>query len=348
MVIPILNEAGTLRQTLDSLLSQDYPFGLLEILVIDGGSDDDWEACLPAPAACPVRIRTLHNPRRTTAAAINLALASTDADAILWLSGHSPLAPNYVTAVVAAYEKHPGQVIGGRLAVEGHGPEGRLNAMVLSSRFGTGMAPLRFEEKPGPTESVTFALYDRRCLIAVGGLDERLVRNQDTDLWHRLRQIGVGFRRVDAVATYLAPATVAGLWLRAFNNGRWNIWGQRIRRGGLSWWHFAPMAMVGGGATLAAFSLISAPALALLSILAGLYLVLAVAHAVQSTLLTRTVWAVVALPFAFLAHHVVYGLGTWCALVTRVPRTRDDHAGHPLQPPIGVLPALPRRSHTPR
>jgi succinoglycan biosynthesis protein ExoA len=322
VVIPILNEAKTLGDTLGALLEQDYPDPLYEILVVDGGSSDGWREVLTSLNAERVHIRVLLNYKRSTPAALNLALASTDADAILWISGHCVLSPNYISTAARTLAERPGQVVGGRLLVRGEGVRGRLNAMVLSSRFGTGMAPLRFEARPGATQSVTFALYDRRQLQQIGGLDERFMRNQDNDLWNRLRQTGASFRRVDAVATYLAPPTFAGLWRRAWENGSWNIWSQRLRKGGLNWWHFAPMAMVGGGVLLTVVSLWVRPARLVFLALVAVYAALAIASAWSAARTARAWWAMPILPFLFLIHHAIYGMGSWVALLRPVPTVR--------------------------
>lgn len=324
VVIPILNEAASLGPTLTALTAQDYPAASLEIIVVDGGSTDDWRAAVRVADDGTIPMRILSNPRRNTAAAVNLALRSTTADAVLWISGHCILAPDYIRRAATAFTEQPLQVVGGRLSVRGHGIVGRLNAMLLASRFGTGTAPLRFGDTEGWARTVTYTVWDRAHLLKIGGLDERFHRNQDIDLIVRLKQEGVRFRRVDAEAVYLAPGNFAGIWRRAFQNGAWNIWGQRLRHGGLSWWHFAPMAAVGLGTLLAVASFWSSAAFLVLAALGGIYVLLAVGSAVAIAVSQKAWWGIPVLPFLFFAHHVIYGLGSWVALVTPVPSRGDS------------------------
>ncbi len=320
VVIPILDEAATLDATLTSVARQDYPRERFEVVIVDGGSSDHWRAIVDLHRAAGATIRVLSNSKTTTPVAVNLAIAHTDADAILWISGHCVLSPNYLSASAPALMAENGRVTGGRLNVSGEGVRGRLNALVLSSRFGTGLSSFRFDRTPGPTGSITYSLFRRRTLLDVGGLDESLARNQDNDLVARLKERGIEFWRVDAVATYLAPKTFAGLWRRAFRNGAWSIWGHSRGRGGHSWWHFMPMLMVGVGAILALLSLVYSKAAfdALLG-LAILYGILALGSGVATALPRRAVWAVPILPFLFLAHHLIYGLGSWSALLRPNP-----------------------------
>ena len=69
VVIPVLNEAATLGDTLRGVVRQDYPTELLEVLIIDGGSTDNWRPALRELHGLPIECRVLDNPNRSTAAA---------------------------------------------------------------------------------------------------------------------------------------------------------------------------------------------------------------------------------------------------------------------------------------
>lgn len=319
VIIPILNEAATLSDTLRSLAEQEYPHNLIEILVVDGGSTDSWQQAIADVPLDGIALRTLSNPRRVTPAAVNLALHATEAPAILWLSGHCTLAPNYLSRCVEAFCAHENIGAGGRLRVEGRGFAGRLNAFVLQSPIGTGLAPWRFERRETWVDAVNFALYDRETLIDVGGLDERLVRNQDNDLIRRLTKRGLRFRMVDSDATYHAPTTLAGLWRRAWGNASWNVWCWRLGIPSSSWYHFAPMGAVALGVLLSILSvyvpIVTKPMLALV----GMYLLLIWIHTLFVTIPRGAIWAIPLLPIHLLIFHALYGIGGWVALFRRVP-----------------------------
>ena len=319
VVIPILNEATFLPRTMHSLAAQDYPHDLIEILIVDGGSTDDWKGAVADVALDGIALRTIPNPRRVTPAAVNLALHATDAPAILWISGHCALAPNYLTKCVEAFTRYEDIGAGGRLRIEGRGFAGRLNEFVLKSPIGTGLAPWRFERRETWVDAVNFALYDRQTLIDIGGLDERLVRNQDNDLVKRLTAHGLRYRMVDSDATYLAPATLSGLWRRAWANASWNIWCWKLGIPSSSWYHFAPMAAVALGALLLVLTLYGEVATTVLLSVVAAYLLLIWVHTLYVTIPQGAIWAIPLLPFHIIVFHALYGIGGWVALFRKVP-----------------------------
>ncbi|MBD3299281.1 MAG: glycosyltransferase [candidate division Zixibacteria bacterium] len=255
IIIPILNEARTLSRTLASIAAQDYPRSLLEVMIVDGGSTDAWRDVVDSVPIPDATITILHNPHRVTPAAVNLALQSTAAPAVLWISGHCALAPDYLSTLAREFIRHDNVAVGGRLLVDGEGTAGIINAMVLRSPIGTGLAPWRWDNRSGWASTVNFALFDRQTLIDIGGLDERLVRNQDNDLIRRLRERGVRFYQVQSTVQYLAPATPAGLWKRAWGNASWTVWSWKLGKPSAQWYHVAPMAalLVGLALVIASF-----------------------------------------------------------------------------------------------
>lgn len=321
IIIPILNEAATLPATLASIADQDYPRDRLEVLIVDGGSRDSWRAVIEPFVRKGLKIRILENPRRTTGAAVNVALNSTTAAKVLWISGHCLLARDYVRTLAEPHGTWEGIVTGGRVSVECRGMAGILNTLLLTSRFGTGVSKWRFPGPPGWAEIVNFALFDRQQLIDLGGVDERLRRNQDNDLFIRIRKAGIRCRLVESHAVYLAPETFSGQLRRGWGNGAWAIWSSRLGKGTGDWYHFMPMVMVLTAMALLAAGVFWTPAWLVLSALAALYLLLAFGAAVIASIPVRKFWAIPILPFWIITYHVTYGIGTLSALVRPVPET---------------------------
>ena len=72
-VMPVLNEAGYIREAVASILAQDYD-GDKEIVLALGPSMDATTAIVEQLHAEDPRVRFVHNPRGRTPIALNLAI----------------------------------------------------------------------------------------------------------------------------------------------------------------------------------------------------------------------------------------------------------------------------------
>jgi glycosyltransferase involved in cell wall biosynthesis len=89
VAIPTRNEEGAIRECLAALLAQDYPPDRFEVLVVDGASTDRTRWLVEEVAASsPVPIRLLDNPRRTTPAALNLAIREARGEYLVRVDAH--------------------------------------------------------------------------------------------------------------------------------------------------------------------------------------------------------------------------------------------------------------------
>jgi hypothetical protein len=114
---------------------------------------------------------------------------------------------------------------------------------------------------PGDVETVYLGTFRREALEAVGGFDETLVRNQDYELNHRLRQAGFRvFFHPDLQVRYQPRATVRGLWRQYFDYGTWKRHVARIHPGSLRLRQVLPplflLALAAGGILAATTELV--------------------------------------------------------------------------------------------
>ena len=74
VVMPVRNEALFIADTLRALVSQDYPPDRMEILVVDGQSDDGTQAIVREFASSYGKVKMLDNPKRWSSAARNIGV----------------------------------------------------------------------------------------------------------------------------------------------------------------------------------------------------------------------------------------------------------------------------------
>ena len=102
----LYNEEQFIRETLGSLLAQDYPN--LEILISDNCSTDGTDLGCREVAAGDERVRYERQERNIGAAANSVrVLERANGKYFMWASGHDLWSPNLVSTCVAALEAHP-------------------------------------------------------------------------------------------------------------------------------------------------------------------------------------------------------------------------------------------------
>jgi glycosyltransferase involved in cell wall biosynthesis len=142
IVVPIRNEEETIDRLVRSLLDQDYPHDRYEVLMADGGSTDKTQELL-ARADTERRVRVLPNPGRTAPAALNVAIAEAKGDIVTRVDGHSFVAPDYLSKIVAVMKETGAAVVGGPVLMHADTPFRRALVTALYSPIAVGAVPYR-------------------------------------------------------------------------------------------------------------------------------------------------------------------------------------------------------------
>ncbi len=187
VVIPSLNQAAFLEETLMSLLSQDYPN--LETIVMDGGSTDGTRAILHRHAD-----RIAHwesQPDRGQSHAINKGMARATGDLRAWLNADDMYLPGTLHAVAMAWRDTQPDVVSGHTRFVGPGgvDEGRFAARPVDI-----VDILRVRGFRPPQQS-TF--WTAACWQRFGPLPEDLHYTMDQAYWLRMGAGGARWLIVD-------------------------------------------------------------------------------------------------------------------------------------------------------
>ncbi len=325
IIMPVRNEAHFIRSSLGSLLAQDYPAELMEILVVDGMSDDGTREIIqkmierkkdtlesedsPRSLGNPEKISIvlLDNPGRIVPTALNIGLRQVRGDIIMRLDGHCLIDTDYVRRCTELLRKTGADNVGGVLVTEGKNLVGRAVSLATSSPFGVGGARWRYTNKPGWVDTIFPGVFPREVFDRIGGFDEELVRNQDDEFNFRLIQAhGKIWLDPKIRITYYARSSFIGLWRQYFQYGLYKVRVIQKRRAVPSWRHLIPAAFVSALTVSILLSLITGkPYLAI--VISGPYLI---ANLLASLWTARRDWRTLPLlPMAFLTVHLAYGSG---------------------------------------
>ncbi len=174
IVIPILNEAAYLKESLDSLMAQKYQ--PIELVCYDGGSTD---GSLDILAQYPIRTHVIKGLGQM--ASINAGWKATDAEFVTWWAGDDRYLPGALSCLVAELKKHPSasfvhadaDVIDEHGTIIGRSTPGHVTLVDLVGGF--------------PVVPQT-TLIRRSALAKAGMMNESLRLAADWDLYLRLLQ----------------------------------------------------------------------------------------------------------------------------------------------------------------
>ncbi len=100
IILPVRNEAATIREVLTAILQQDYARELIEVVLADGMSEDGTREIVRELAETDSRLRMVDNPKQITPAGLNLAIRESRGEVIVRVDGHGVIPPNYVRECV--------------------------------------------------------------------------------------------------------------------------------------------------------------------------------------------------------------------------------------------------------
>ena len=113
IIIPCRNEEKFIGKCLDSIIGQDYPKENLEILVIDGMSEDGTRKNIEKYTEQHSFIKLLDNPRKITPCALNIGIKNAKGKIILWMSAHNSYEKDYVSKCVKYSKEYNADNVGG-------------------------------------------------------------------------------------------------------------------------------------------------------------------------------------------------------------------------------------------
>ena len=194
VIIPCRNEEKFIANTLDSIINGTYPLDNMEILVVDGMSNDKTREIVKEYEKKYPQIKLVDNPQRTVPYAMNYGIKQAKGDIIVRLDAHSIYPENYIEKLVYWLEKLNADNVGGVWDTQpaNDSLEAKAIALATSHPFGIGNAQYRISNKKEPYEvdTVPFGCYKKEVFERIGLYDTDLTRNQDDELNARLIQNG--------------------------------------------------------------------------------------------------------------------------------------------------------------
>jgi glycosyltransferase involved in cell wall biosynthesis len=327
VLIPVRNEASFIGKAVASVQAAAEGVPGLEIIVIDGMSDDETWNIAAELAACDPRIRLLANPHRTVPHAMNLGIEVAAGEVIIRIDGHAEIMPDFVRNALAELEAHPEcACVGGPIENVSENSVADAISNAMSSTFGVGNARFRTGGQDGYVDTLAFGAYRKADLLAVGLFDEALTRNEDDELNYRLVRAGRKIWFSNSIRSrYYVRSSFSKLYRQYFQYGYWKVYVNRKHGSITSLRQIVPPLFVGTIGVLALLLPVLIYARVSLTAIVALYFSMAAVFALRAEPQPLRVPAVVA---AFVVLHAGYGLGYWAgvrdfAVLRRQPTARS-------------------------
>jgi glycosyltransferase involved in cell wall biosynthesis len=339
--MPIRNEASFIEHSLAAVLDQDYPAELIEVLVVDGMSDDgtreivqrliyrrheatvfgqkngDRNAPHITNNISPIYL--IDNPGQIVPTGLNAAIRQAKGEVIIIIGGHAVVERDYVRRCVESLMRTGTDCVGGALDSVGIGYVGMAIAAAMSSPFGVGSSGFRVatvNAEPTLTDSVPFPAYRYEVFKRVGLYNELMVRHQDYEFNYRLRKAGGKILLLPSMRVkYYVRSNFRSLWRQYYQYGLWKGSFLRAYPASIKLRHLAPPLFVLLVTLSALLALIPQARPWALWIAPAAYAAFTLIGLIAVGRSGKLRYAPV-LPFVFACLHFSYGFGVWLGLIS--------------------------------
>lgn len=317
IVIPTLNEERFISRCLNSIIKQTYEFEKMDVMIIDGGSNDKTKDIVAEYQKSHQNIRFIENKKKIQSVAFNIGLKKSTAPYIIRLDAHAEYDSKYISLCIENLKQDEKRGnVGGRCNILPFNQSiwAQTNAILNHSRFGIGGAAFRVSNEAHNTDSVPFGAFPRKVIDQIGGMREDLPRGEDNEYNSRIRKAGYKiFFDPNIISSYFARPTLGASCKQMYANGNSIGYLYYIDREAIGIRHLIPLLFVVSGLFSIIISVLWSPFCYVFCGGLALYLI---ADAIASIMGAKdNVKCTLPLFILFFCVHVSYGIGTIAGLI---------------------------------
>lgn len=317
IVIPTLNEERFISRCLNSIIKQTYEFEKMDVMIIDGGSNDKTKDIVTEYQKSHQNIRFIENKKKIQSVAFNIGLKKSTAPYIIRLDAHAEYDSKYISLCIENLKQDEKRGnVGGRCNILPFNQSvwAQTNAILNHSRFGIGGAAFRVSNEAHNTDSVPFGAFPRKIIEKIGGMREDLPRGEDNEYNSRIRKAGYKiFFDPNIISSYFARPTLGASCKQMYANGNSIGYLYYIDREAIGIRHLIPLLFVVSGLFSIIISVLWSPFCYVFCGGLALYLI---ADAMASIMGAKdNVKCTLPLFILFFCVHVSYGMGTIAGLI---------------------------------
>jgi len=320
VIIPCYNEEKYVARCLESILAGVYPQNRMEILVVDGRSNDKTRDIIMEYSLRYPIIKLFDNPERLKPHALNTGIRAAVGEIIIRMDAHATYEKEYVSNSVRYLNEYSVENVGGirKTLPSGDGIMAKSIAYSISSSFAAGNAIYRIGAKEFKWVDTVFGGCYRRSLFEkIGYFNETLVRGQDREFNIRLQKAGGRILYApDIVCNYYARSDLRRYIPWIFSAGLTPFFTSRlIGKLLFSWRNLAPPAFVVSLIALFFLSFIHSFFAWLFVFEVFIYIVSSITAAIPFVRQENDIRYFISMPLIFFLTHLFYGIGALTGFV---------------------------------
>jgi len=319
VIIPCFNEEKFITKCLDSLLSQDFPKEEMEILIIDGNSDDRTKEIVGKYIEKYPFIKLFSNVNRYTPFALNIGIKNAKGEIIVRTDAHADYDRDYISKCVANLEKYDADNIGGiqKIVSKKNTLISKAIAASFPSIFGTGNSYYRTGSKePKEVDTVFCGCYKKEIFNKIGFFNEKLFRSQDMELNIRLKKAGGKIMMIpDIIVRYYPKSDLISFWKHNFIDGVWAIYPLKFVKISFKFRHYLPLIFISGLITSLILGIFFPIFFKLFLLTILIYLSADLYFSLRISLKEKDLRYLFVLPLVFAIRHFGYGFGSIWGLI---------------------------------
>jgi glycosyltransferase involved in cell wall biosynthesis len=210
----VKNNEATIKEAVESIVNQDFPHELMEVIVVDGCSKDQTLSIIKeAFSKTDIKVRVF-SENKGLGFARQIVVDNALGKYILWVDGDIILSKNYVKQHVDFMEQHPDVAI----AVGSFGFLPDENLVAFLENISYVVASFRHRGKSTSKLLGTEGSILRiEAVRMVGGFDPNIKgAREDTELAYRIKSAGWKFHKTNAILCERQRRTWSDLWKQYF------------------------------------------------------------------------------------------------------------------------------------
>jgi len=255
LVMPMLNEAVDLPETLASIGAQTFDASRMRLIAVDGGSTDESREIVQRwLASSGIDGEVVLNPRKRIPISLNVGAQHAGRDAlIIRLDAHTTYGPTYVADVVNAFESGSpklGNVGCAQIPAPTTDFDRSVVGELLTHPLGLARIGVRDLKEAALVETVYLGSWRPGLLFELGGFDEHWIANEDSELEARLRDAGYTLLLVPSANLYKVNRGIRTTIRQWGGYGFWRAQTSRRFPHELRVRHFIPAALLVGAIAL--------------------------------------------------------------------------------------------------